>query len=285
MRGDWDAEVHLVGRLARLGRAGGGWRGPAGRRGRSRGQADRPEAGAYQCASDPKQKEAEKFKELVESKTGGRVKVEIYGAGVLGDVREIIEGLQLGTDEVVIEGFGTIAATPNCRCFDLVPFMFSRPGRTSTRCGKAKLGKKLLAEAGSQSKMKLFGPSYRGVAGHHIDQALHQPQGTQGSENPRSCRRHERQDLAGARGDATPMAMTEVLTGLQQGTVDAQENPPILSYNFGLADVCKNLIRTDHRWSADVFMMGPGLLRKAAEGPPDGRWSRPARKPPGSPAS
>jgi TRAP-type C4-dicarboxylate transport system substrate-binding protein len=56
--------------------------------------------------------------------------------------------------------------------------------------------------------------------------------------------------------------MGEVLTGIQQGTVEAQENPPILSYNFGLADVCKYLIRTNHRWSADVFMMDKAYFEK-----------------------
>jgi TRAP-type C4-dicarboxylate transport system substrate-binding protein len=56
--------------------------------------------------------------------------------------------------------------------------------------------------------------------------------------------------------------MTEVLTGIQQGTVEAQENPPILSYNFGLADACKYLIKTNHRWSADVFMMDQAYFSK-----------------------
>jgi tripartite ATP-independent transporter DctP family solute receptor len=213
------------------------------------------------AASDPKQKEAEKFKELVESKTGGRVKVEIYGAGVLGDVREIIEGLQLGTDEVVIEGFGTIAAYTKLSLLDLVPFMF-RDRAHFDKVWEGQLGKQLLAEAGSQSKMKLFGPSYRGVRVTTSTKRFTNLKELKGLKIrvPADDMSVKTWQALGA--TPTPMAMTEVLTGLQQGTVDAQENPPILSYNFGLADVCKNLIRTDHRWSADVFMMDQAYFEK-----------------------
>jgi TRAP-type C4-dicarboxylate transport system substrate-binding protein len=58
------------------------------------------------------------------------------------------------------------------------------------------------------------------------------------------------------------MGMTEIYTALQQGTVEAQENPVIMSYNFGFADVCKYLIKTDHVSSADMFVMDASYFNK-----------------------
>lgn len=211
--------------------------------------------------TDPKHQEALKFKELVEQKTGGKVKVEVYGAGVLGDVREIIEGLQLGTDEVVIEGFGTIPSYTKLALLDLVPFLY-RDKAHFERVWHGELGEQILAEAGKDAKMKLFGASYRGVRVVTSTKRFASVEEMKGLKIrvPSDDMSVKTWQALGA--TPTPMAMTEVLTGIQQGTVEAQENPPILSYNFGLADVCKFLIRTNHRWSADVFMMDKGFFDK-----------------------
>lgn len=211
--------------------------------------------------TDPKHKEALKFKELVEQKTQGRVKVEVYGAGVLGDVREIIEGLQLGTNEVVIEGFGTIPSYTKLALLDLVPFMY-RDKTHFAHVWHGAVGEKLLADAGDDAKMKLFGPSYRGVRVVTSTKRFSTVAEMKGLKIrvPSDDMSVKTWQALGA--TPTPMAMTEVLTGIQQGTVDAQENPPILSYNFGLADVCKFLIRTNHRWSADVFMMDKAFFNR-----------------------
>ena len=74
--------------------------------------------------SDPKNLEAIFFAEAVAKKTNGKVKVEVYPGAVLGGWRELIEGLNLGTDEIVIEGFGTLSAYTNLANLDAVPFLF-----------------------------------------------------------------------------------------------------------------------------------------------------------------
>ncbi|MBB4827053.1 TRAP-type C4-dicarboxylate transport system substrate-binding protein [Sporosarcina luteola] len=53
----------------------------------------------------------------------------------------------------------------------------------------------------------------------------------------------------------TPMGITEIYTGLQQGTVDAQENPMTNSYDFGFPEVAPYLIVTNHSYNPSVFMM------------------------------
>ncbi|MBE6907264.1 MAG: TRAP transporter substrate-binding protein [Ruminococcaceae bacterium] len=214
--------------------------------------------------TDPKQKEAEKFKEIVEEKTGGKVRVDIYGAAQLGDVNEIIEGLQLGTDEIVIEGFGTIPSYTELSLLDLVPFMW-RDRDHFDNVWNGEVGEALLTEAGNQAGMKLFGASYRGVRVTTSAKRFSNMDELKGLKIrvPNDDMSVKTWQALGA--TPTPMAMNEVLTGIQQGTVDAQENPPILSYNFGLADACKYLIKTNHRWSADVFMMNQDYFANLPE--------------------
>ena len=161
--------------------------------------------------TDPKHKEAEKFKELVEAKTHGKVKVEIYGAGVLGNIREIIEGLQLGTNEVVIEGFGTIPSYTKLALLDLVPFMY-RDRTHFEHVWNGQIGKELLAEAGKQANMKLFGPSYRGVRVVTSTKRFTDVAGVKGLKMrvPADDMSVKTWQALGA--TPTPMAMTEVLT-------------------------------------------------------------------------
>lgn len=51
------------------------------------------------------------------------------------------------------------------------------------------------------------------------------------------------------------MSLSEVLAGLQQGTIEAQENPVSLSYNYGFYDACDYVIKTNHVCGADIFMI------------------------------
>ena len=52
--------------------------------------------------TDPLQPAAEKFKELAESYTNGRVRVELYPNGQLGDEQEIVQSLRSGAIEMGI---------------------------------------------------------------------------------------------------------------------------------------------------------------------------------------
>ena len=215
--------------------------------------------------TDPKEKEAEKFKELLEKKTSGKVKVDIFGAGQLGDVNEIIEGLQIGTNEIVIEGFGTIPSYTKLSLLDLVPFMWRDRAHFDHVWG-GPVGEQLMTDAGNQAGMKIFGPGYRGVRVTTSVKKFTNLEELKGLKI-----RVPADDMSVATWRAlgttpTPMAMTEVLTGIQQGTIEAQENPPLLSYNFGLADACKFVVKTNHRWSADVFLMNKGYFENL---PPD----------------
>lgn len=57
----------------------------------------------------------------------------------------------------------------------------------------------------------------------------------------------------------TPMAFNELFTGLQQGTVDAQENPVALTYNSKFHEVSKYMSLTDHVYSAAPVLINKNI--------------------------
>jgi len=66
----------------------------------------------------------ERFKELVEERSNGRIKVEVFLDGVLGSNREAIEGVQLGTLEMSAPSNAPLTAwVPSLNLFEL-PFLF-----------------------------------------------------------------------------------------------------------------------------------------------------------------
>ena len=60
--------------------------------------------------------------------------------------------------------------------------------------------------------------------------------------------------------NAVPMAWTEALTAMQQGTIDGQENPVNVVYSFKLAETQKFMSFTRHTYAPAIFVMSPALF-------------------------
>ena len=67
---------------------------------------------------------ARKYAELVAQRTGNKVKIDIYPATQLGNERDLVEGLQLGTVDLVVTSTGPLGGfVPKMFVVDL-PFLF-----------------------------------------------------------------------------------------------------------------------------------------------------------------
>lgn len=55
---------------------------------------------------------------------------------------------------------------------------------------------------------------------------------------------------------ATPMALSDVYTSLQQGVVDGVENPLTTLYDNAFQEVCKNVTMTNHQMTFSNFIVG-----------------------------
>lgn len=193
---------------------------------------------------------AAKMKEL----SGGSIKINLKPAGALGGERDVIEGLQIGSVELTISSTGPIGNfVPQVYALDF-PFLFT--GYEHARgVLDGPIGQELLDEF---EKHDVVGLAWAENGFRHITNSVH-PINTPADLEGLKLRTMENQvhiaafEALGA--SPTPMSWTEVLTSLQQGTIDGQENPiPVLTANR-IWEMQKYASLTGHVYSPAVIAM------------------------------
>jgi len=218
---------------------------------------------------------AVKFKELVEKNTKGEITVALFTDAKLGDERTLLERMKMGiVDSAIITTGPIINFVPSYGVIDL-PFLFRDPDH-AYKVLDGSIGQKLLADVESQGwKGLAFGErGFRNLT--NSKRAVKSPEDIKGlkirvMQNPVYV------DSFKALGaNAVPMAWTEVLTALQQGTVDGQENPLNVIMAFKLYDIQKHLSITRHAYAPAAILMSmatwkklnsaqQGIVKKAAQ--------------------
>ncbi|MGO4886734.1 TRAP transporter substrate-binding protein [Anaerobacillus sp. MEB173] len=205
-----------------------------------------------------------KFAEIVEEKTEGSVKVEVYPNGVLGGDREVFEGLQLGSIEATTISTGPVAQfAPRFSVFDL-PFLFPT-AEVAYEVLDGPLGEELLGDLDSQG---VVGLNYWENGFRHLTNNVKEVKSIDDIKGLkiRTLENELHIDMWRELGaNPTPMAFTELFAGLQQGVVDGQENPVgnVTTTNF--YEVQKYITKTNHIYNASVFMISEGFWNSLTE--------------------
>lgn len=197
---------------------------------------------------------AVKFKELVEEQTDGKVKIDIFPNASLGDERTLLEGMQMGTLEMGVITNGPIANfVPEIAVFEL-PFLFdSREQVYNVLDGP--VGQEVL-DTLSKADLKGLAFAERGFRNlTNSKRPVTKAADVEGlkirvMENPVYI------DTFKALGaNAVPMAWTETLTALQQGTIDGQENPIVVIHSYKINETQKYLSLTRHTYAPATIIM------------------------------
>jgi len=197
------------------------------------------------AADTPKGKGALKFKELVEARTKGRVKVEVYPNSQLFKDGEEMQMLQLGNVQILapsVSKFGPLGAR-EFEVFDL-PYIFG-DYKDLHNVTQGRIGQQLFKKLDSKG---IIGLAYwdNGFKQMSANKPLRTPADFRGLK----MRIQSSKVLDGqmrALG-ATPqiMAFSEVYQALQTGVVDGTENPPSNLYTQKMHEVQKYLTLSDH---------------------------------------
>lgn len=187
---------------------------------------------------DPYHFTALKFKEIVESKTEGRITVNVYPSSQLGSEPEMWEGMQTGTcDMAVMTNAYVSSYVPANGTLDL-PFIFSDLEQARTVVD-GEFGQALIDNmAGTGVTCLAYSEGgFRQLCTR--DAAIRTPADLAGLK----IRCMETKTYLSAYGslgvNATPMAWGELLTALQQGTVDGCDAPLSVLYTNGFPDICE----------------------------------------------
>ena len=195
-----------------------------------------------------------RLNELLQEKTNGAVSVDHFGSSQLGGERDLIEGLQLGSVQMCCISTAPLSGfTDSFLVFDL-PFIFET-SEQARAVMDSDVGTEILNSVEDQGLVGVcwFENGFRNVTNNV--KPINKPEDLKGLK----IRTMENQmhmaafQIMGA--DPTPMAMGEVFTALQQGTIDGEENPvPIVESNK-LDEVQKYNSLTGHLFSpAPVFI-------------------------------
>lgn len=193
----------------------------------------------------PKGKAADKFKELAEKYTGGKVAVEVYPNSQLYKDKEELEALQLGAVQMLapsLAKFGPLGVR-DYEAFDL-PFIFP---------DKAALRKVLDGDIGKQLFAKVEEKGIKGLAywdnGFKIMSAnspLKMPDDFLGLKLRIQSSKVLEAQMKALGAVPQVMAFSEVYQALQTGVVDGTENPPSNMYTQKMHEVQKHATLSYH---------------------------------------
>ncbi len=193
----------------------------------------------------PKGKGAEKFKELAEKYTNGRVKVEVYPNSQLYKDKEELEALQLGAVQMLapsLAKFGPIGVKE----FEVFDLPFILPDKAALRrVTDGKLGKKLM---GLLEPKGIVGLAYwdNGFKVMSANKPLRMPEDFRGLKMRIQSSKVLEAQMRALGAIPQVMAFSEVYQALQTGVVDGTENTPSNEYTQKMHEVQKYTTLSDH---------------------------------------
>jgi C4-dicarboxylate-binding protein DctP len=193
----------------------------------------------------PKGKGAERFKQLVEERAGGRVKVEVYPNSSLYKDKEEMEALQLGAVQMLapsVSKFGPLGVK-EYEAFDL-PYIFP---------DQAVLDRVRDGDVGKEMFHKLESHGIKGLAywdnGFKVmtsNRPMHHPADMKGLKMRIQSSKVLEAQMQAVGALPQVLAFSEVYQALQTGVCDGQENPPSNIYSQKMHEVQKFLTITNH---------------------------------------
>lgn len=190
----------------------------------------------------------EKFKEIVEKQSGGKLKVNVFPAGALGSDQANVSAIQGGTVEMAAMNSGIFASqVKDFAVFDF-PFMFAN-GKEADAVVDGAFGHKMHVKLEEKG---LVGLGYYELGFRHLTngkRAINKVSDIEGLKlrvipNPINV------DWVKALGaNPTPLPFPELYAALEQGAVDGQENPIATINGAKLFEVQKHLALTGHQYN------------------------------------
>lgn len=211
--------------------------------------------------AQPYAKAAVKFAELVKQYTNGNIEVQIFPNSLLGDQRDLLEGLQLGSVDIALTSSAVLASfMPKVQVFDL-PFMF-RDAEHVYKVVDGPLAKEIYA-GDETKKMKVIATwenGFRDISNNK--RPVKTPDDMKGIKIRVMENKLYIEMFKALGSEPTPMARGELFTALQTGTVDAQDNPIGQTYTSRFYEVQKYITLSGHTYSPEPMVFSLATWKK-----------------------
>lgn len=185
-----------------------------------------------------------RFGEEVAKLTEGRVEVQVFPNESLGKEIDLINGMQLGTADMTITGESLQNWAPMAALL-AVPYAYLTLDQMD-QVASGEIGEQIKAQVMSNAQIRPLAYFARGPRNLTSNREIMTPDDLNGLKLrvPNVPLFVKTWEALGAA--PTPMAFSEVFTSLQNGTIDAQENPLALIDSANFNEVQKFVNKTEH---------------------------------------
>lgn len=217
--------------------------------------------------SSPYHLAAEHFAGLVAERSEGRLSVQVFPAGALGNERDMIEGAQIGTvDMIVTSSAATGPFVPEMRILD-IPFLF-RDLAHARAVLDSEIGDGLLD---AMTERGLIGLAWGDIGFRHMTgtRPLDTVDALQGvklrsQDNPIHLSAYRALGF-----QPTVVGFNELYAALQTGVVDANEQPLSIHVASRFYEVQSDLTLTGHLMASALFVVSQDVWNALSEADQD----------------
>jgi C4-dicarboxylate-binding protein DctP len=211
----------------------------------------------------PKGQAAEYFKKLVEERSKGDIKVEVYPNSSLYGDREELEALTMNSIQMVAPSFSKFTSfVPQLELFDL-PFLFNDTAHLH-KVLNGEVGQQLLGMVGKKGWVGL-GYWDNGFKQMSANKPLIKPEDAAGLKFRIMSSKVLEAQFQALNANPQVMPFSEVYSGLQQKVVDACENPLSNFYTQKFFEVQSDLTLTNHGYLGYMVVTNKIFWNKLSE--------------------
>jgi tripartite ATP-independent transporter DctP family solute receptor len=200
----------------------------------------------------------------IEKRTNGKYHIDIFPASSLGKESDLNQGLTLGTVDMIISGLSFAARTMPRIGVGYYPYTF-RDGDHLIKWAQSPAFKEMVDEYRQKTGIQITAMTYYGARQTTSNKPFTDCAGMKGLKMrvpdvpaylalPKSCS-----------ANPTPIAFAEVYLALQNGTVDAQENPLTTIEAKKFYEVQKYIILTGHIVDSLATQVAPHVWSKLSD--------------------
>jgi len=214
--------------------------------------------------SEPYHTESVWAAEEIKKRTGGKFEIQVFPASSLGKETDINQGMQLGTVDMIISGPSFAARSYARLGIAYYPFIF-RDGDHLLAYSKSDVFKEMVEGFRAKTGIQILAYTYYGARHTTAQKAFTDCAGMKGLKIrvPDVPAYRATPEACGA--NPTPIAFAEVYLALQNGTVDAQENPLTTIEAKKFYEVQKHIMLTGHIVDGLTTQVAPHVWSKLTD--------------------
>ncbi|HEX7952995.1 MAG TPA: TRAP transporter substrate-binding protein [Burkholderiales bacterium] len=198
-------------------------------------------------------KAMEKFAEVVGKESAGKIRVQVYADSQIGDIQQLIAGMQLGTVDMAYLGVGNAGQLKGCGALNVSYLPKSKRAAEQTLNGP--IFQELYEQCAQSAGVRIFA-----VGGDRSPRAIVTTRGPILKPADLNGMRMRippipifRDTFEAVGVKVVPLGLNEVYMALSRGQVEGQDNGFDLTLSFRFHEVSKYWSATDHCYDLGAF--------------------------------